>query len=201
MAIPKEPKADIERVRADFRTGQFTNRELAAAHGISESYVRKVTIGLQKDLSARVREAVRSETVRCAVRAQGGTEAPTDEEIVARAAECGAQAVTRHGRIAGKGVEGAEHGVDEALAALEEIRRSELPKTQIARMQRSVATTKALEALGVAMRILAAAVTIERQALNIDDKDGDDDPENRSGVSGLLAAARQAGSNQSGNNN
>lgn len=61
-----KPPPDWDAIYAEFRLDLYSNRELAGRHGISEAGIRKKAKkeGWCKDLSGRVKEAVRAKMVR-----------------------------------------------------------------------------------------------------------------------------------------
>lgn len=89
-----KPKTDWERIEAEFRAGQLSNREVAHLYGVSEGAIRKKAkaCGWKKDLAEKVRAAVREKLVR------GGTREreASDRELVEEKAEIGATVVRGH---------------------------------------------------------------------------------------------------------
>jgi hypothetical protein len=182
-------------MESEFRSGQFSNIEIAKQHGCSEGFVRKSAkkYGWQKDLSERVRAAVRTKVVRDAVRADHPGVALSDEQIIDEAATRAAKVVGRHERVAGQGAEGAEMLVRRALVWLADAEKSEQPKTQIARLRALAEIMRLTELLTAAMGILSKAATIERQALNIDAAPGDGDVNQTLVIHGGLPDPEPAG--------
>lgn len=94
---------DLAAIEREYRTGQLSNRELGRQQGVSEAAVRKWAklYGWTRDLSAAVRNRVREELVRDAVRANGcelmGV-VPSDAAIVDEAAGRGVAIVRIHRR-------------------------------------------------------------------------------------------------------
>lgn len=165
---------DIERIEADYRAGQFSLREIGRLNGVSEGLVRKLAKkhGWQRDLTQKVRDAVRSKTVRSAVRAANPERVLSDEEIVEEAGHRGAEALGRQGRVAGHGVAGAELMAAQATAALAEMMSAEAPKTDREKIQLLARAERAGKLLALSMDVLAKASTVERLALGIEDKRG-----------------------------
>jgi hypothetical protein len=87
---------DWAAIERDYRTGQYSNRELARLHGPSEGAIRKRAAdgNWQRDLSEQIRQRVREKTGRAI--AQELVKAETDAEIVEQAAEVGAGIVRGH---------------------------------------------------------------------------------------------------------
>ena len=92
-AIPRDaagkagkPWIDWETIEREYRAGVLSVSEIARRHDISEGAIRKRAKrdGLKRDLSARVREKVRTELVRAQVREPN---ARTDQEIVDEASQ------------------------------------------------------------------------------------------------------------------
>lgn len=79
---------DWERIGIEYRAGKLSLREIASTHGCSEGAIRKRAKrdGWQRDLAAKIEQAVRSKLVRTEVRA---ADAATEKEIV----EANAQAI------------------------------------------------------------------------------------------------------------
>jgi len=165
---------DIESVEAEYRAGQLSLRKIAEIHGISESYVRKIAKenGWERDLTERVREAVRNKTVRKAVRTAAGETALSEEEIVERVGERGAEVLGRQGRVAGHGVAGAELMASQSLAMLTEIGSGDPPKTMRDKLQQLALSERAGKQLLLSVDILTKAAAVERLALGIEDKRG-----------------------------
>lgn len=92
-AQPRKP-IDWEKIEAEFRAGQLSVREIARQHCLTETAIRKRAKlhKWQRDLSDKVRTAVRNETVRRAVRTELSREPIDDAEIVQTHAERGARA-------------------------------------------------------------------------------------------------------------
>ena len=174
----KLDEAQLASLIADARSGQFSKAELGRQYGISEGYVRKIlkAEGVSTDLADRVRHAAKEKAVRGEVRPNQSVPVLSDDEIVEQAADRAAAAIQRHARVAGRGIEVAERLVNRAADMLAEIDRAEqaeTPKTEQARSQAKMRTlTMAARIADVgtkAMSVLDKAVTLERQALNLDE--------------------------------
>ena len=108
MSKPSNASIDWEALEVEYRTGKYSNRQLGAKFGVSESAIRYRAKGKgwQKDLSKKVQQQTRIRATQNAVvdkvrkqrEAQGAdVEAPlTEDEIVDAAAEQSATIITRH---------------------------------------------------------------------------------------------------------
>jgi hypothetical protein len=92
-----KPSIDWAAVERDFRTGQFTLRELAAKHGGSHAGIRKRAEkeGWTQDLSAQVRQATRAKLVRETIKADAQDPAKVEVTVEA-AAEINKQVILGH---------------------------------------------------------------------------------------------------------
>ena len=99
MAANKRQRYDWAAVERDYRTGQYSNRELSRLHGPSEAAIRAKAKAQawQKDLSEKIRQRVKEKTSRAVAREV--VQAETDEEIIERAAEAGADIVHGHQKM------------------------------------------------------------------------------------------------------
>ena len=72
---------DWERIGIEYRAGKLSLREIASTHGCTEGAIRKRAKrdGWQRDLEAKIEQAVRSKLVRAEVRT---ADAATEKEIV-----------------------------------------------------------------------------------------------------------------------
>lgn len=79
---------DWEAVSGKYRAGLLSIRQIAKQHGVTEGAIRKRAKkdGWQRDLTAKVQEAVRIELARTAVRTEAPATGTTEREIVAEAA-------------------------------------------------------------------------------------------------------------------
>ena len=97
----KRKPIDWAAIERDYRTGTFSNRELAHRHGCTETAIRKRAKreGWEKDLSEEVRRATAAKLLRTEVRTQVRTpNAREDAAIIEDAAELRASIVTTHRR-------------------------------------------------------------------------------------------------------
>lgn len=98
-ARKKAQRYDWDRIERDYRTGQYSNRELSRTHGPSEATIRGRAKqgGWARDLSEQIRQRVREKTT--AVVAVEVSRAEDDEQIIEQAAEAGAEIVRGHQRM------------------------------------------------------------------------------------------------------
>lgn len=169
-------KTDWERIETEYRAGQFSIREIARLHGVSEGVVRKKAkqFSWERDLTKRVREAVRIKAVRNSVRTEGNERVPTDDEIVEFASERTAHVLVKHQTMLGGGHDITSRLLNRVHKIVEEIEGAEPPKTQTQRMQVMAITARAADLLDVVLRSMSKIIPLERQAYNLDDKGGDD---------------------------
>jgi len=90
----KRARADWEAIGRDYRAGQVSVREISRQHGVSEAAIRQHArkYGWSRDLSARIRQGVRSKVAQHeAVYSEHAT-----EETVSEAVEKGVEIVHGH---------------------------------------------------------------------------------------------------------
>lgn len=162
-------KIDWERIEAEYRAGQFSLREIARQHEISDTAIRKKAkeFGWKRDLSDKVREAVRIKTVRDAVRNDGDVRERSDEEIVELAAERGAQVLQRHQNLLGAGQDLCGRLLQRVQMAVDDIEGGEAPKTQVAKLQALAVAARTADLLDVLVRTASKVIPLERQAFNL----------------------------------
>lgn len=95
MATAAKKPTDWESIEREYRAGVLSIREIAKAHDLSDTAIRKKAKAddWQRDLSAQVAEKVRSELVRSEVRT---ADPQTEREIVEVAAATVVQVVRSH---------------------------------------------------------------------------------------------------------
>lgn len=97
--MAKRKTHDWELIEREFRSGQFSIREIAKQHCLSDTAIRKKMkkLGVDRDLSALVAEKVRTELVRTEVRTEVRTATPeTEQEIIDTAAARTVEVVRSH---------------------------------------------------------------------------------------------------------
>lgn len=164
------PRYDWAAIERDYRTGQYSNRELSRMHGPSEGAIRaRAKEGSwQRDLSEQIRQRVREKTGRAI--AQEVVKAETDAEIVEQAAEVGAGIVRGHQRLLRKAKTLAE--------SLMDLLERQLGRGTVTVQLKGGDTAEvdvpldyAGKTLGNATMALERVVRLERQAYGLDDED------------------------------
>ena len=159
---PKTP-TDWEAVEREYRAGQLSIREIAKAADLTEGAIRKRARRdkWERDLSARVREAVRTELVRSEVR---NSDPRTEREIVAAAAMRSADVILAHR----KDIARFRSVASDLLRAIE----TDDDKPEDGRMS-AKERAALLEQLS---RVAVRMIQLERQAFGLDDAKPQDDP-------------------------
>jgi len=200
MTKPTKSPPDVEACGRDYRTGAFTDRQLAAKYGVTHGAVQKWAKkhGWQKDLAGAVKAAtaaklakyevakVAGDAVASAVAKQLGSEVVATTEAVLAVAEVNTQVVLRHRRdiLAAR---------DEAIALLQELgwqRANMADLERLAELVSAEATSPAAaaermsafrRAVGLGGRVgnihklaetLAKLVPLERRAFGLDEDNG-----------------------------
>jgi transposase-like protein len=168
---------DWELIGREYRAGQLSIREIARQHELSETAIRKRARkeGWARDLTAQVRERVRTELVRNEVRTPNARE--PEREIIDAAARRGVEVVQGHRRdIAALRVL-AERLASKATLLIEEV----------ADLKDLDAATGCIESLA---RTEARLIPLERQAFNLD-AEGDKPPETTDTIRADIDAIRR----------
>lgn len=100
MATPKK-ETDWEAIEREYRAGQLSIREIARAHGVTDTAIRKKARleGWERALADKVRNAVREKLVRSDGSHSGShPQRANDAEVVKVASERGFGVVTSHRR-------------------------------------------------------------------------------------------------------
>ena len=154
---------DWERIEAEYRAGQLSLREIARAHGITDTAIRKKAKALswERSLADKVREAAREKLVR-SDGSQAGSHpqrARTDREIVEAASLRGLEVVTSHRADIHQ-----LHGLKRVLAGrLSDVLHGGSPEGPCLGERESPGDL--LEKLS---RVTARLIPLERQAFNLD---------------------------------
>lgn len=149
---------DWEKIEEQFRVGKLSIRAIAAEHGITEGAIRRRAreTGWQRDLSDKVRRAVRRELVRSSVRAVCGPEKCAQErEIVEAAAAEGVSIVLKHQRFLARML----NIGDKMLTDIEKL------------MSDGESPTQLVGALDILSRVVGRSFPLEREAHGLDDKE------------------------------
>ena len=199
------PKADWERVEAQYRVGAMSLREIAAEHGITEGAIRKRAKkdGWTRDLAAKVRakadELVRKDAVRSEVR----TETPTESQQIEVEAQAQARVrlahrsdITRMRALVIRLLAECEAEASDLKDLGEMLRNydergqdklNEAYQKAISLPQR----IKGVKELAEAMRVLVA---LEREAYAMDGAGKDEQPELAEQLAGFIAQIHESGS-------
>ena len=200
MARPKRQLADWEAIEREYRAGQVSIVSLAKANGITEGAVRKRAKlnGWVRALGNRIREAVQEELTRGT---DDGTKQLRDDEIVRTHAAIGADVVRHHRHAIGRGRDLTLRLLDELDAAttkvgeLQDMIEAETAGDKTS--QRRNVMMRAVELpsrAGVIKDLSAAAknwVALERQAFNLGDDGGADEPATKADVKSALSKLNQ----------
>lgn len=187
-------RTDWEPIERDYRAGVLSIREVAKAHGVSDTAIRKRARaeGWMRDLSSKVADQVRSELVRTEVRT---SHPQTEREIVEVAAATVVQVVRSHRKRISQGSELVELLTqqlidvagrrDEFEADIEAECADDKSPERRARMMKAVSLASHSS---IAVNLAAATktwVSMERQAFGIKDDSG---PNPDEALSSLLAS-------------
>ena len=178
---PEKKGKDWEKIEAEYRAGQVSNREIAKQYDVAESAIRKKAKaeGWTKDLTAKVQEKVRSDLVRSEVR----TSNASDKEIIEAAAARGVEVVRQHRND----ISNHRGMASLLLAELQQTTRSreeieddiieETSEDQNEKRRARMLAAVSLPARAAVLRDLSTSLTkivqLERQAFNLGDDDGD----------------------------
>lgn len=170
MTAKKGARYDWAAVERDYRTGQYSNRELSRLHGPSEGAIRKrATDGSwQRDLSEQIRQRVREKTTLAVTREV--SRADSDELIIEQAAEAGAEVIRGHQRLLRK----AKGLAETLMQRLEEQMEKGTMTVQLKSGEAAeidVPLDYAGKTLGNATMALERVVKMERQSYGLDAED------------------------------
>lgn len=185
-----KPETDWEAIEREYRAGVISVREIGRAFKVSDTAIRKraTADGWERDLTKKVKERTRSKVVR-ELGSQGGSHpqrVQTDAEIVENASETqvAIHRLHRADIASGRGLvstlfrELAEstdnrHEIDEAI---EEETAKDTNGKRAAMMRRAVALPNRAATLMSLSSALKNLIALERQAYNIDEGFGGEDP-------------------------
>lgn len=184
---------DWEAIEREYRAGQLSVREIARQHGVTDTAIRKKAkeYGWSRDLTAAVRDGIRSNLVRNEVRTDSARE-PSDREAVQAAVSRGVEVVRQHRaalgrlqRIAAILAERLEAHLSGEAASGPLLGERESPADLMEKLSRT----------------MSKAIALERQAFSLDDperdKDGGpydlSDTERGARIAALLERARARG--------
>lgn len=167
MTTARQHRFDWAAIERDYRTGTYSNRELASRHGCSEAAVRgKAKAGnWSRDLSEQIRQRVREKTNRAA--AEEIVKVETDAQIVEQAAEVGASVVRGHQVLISR----AKTLTDKLFDLLEEQLDAGKIKVQVQGgkfVEIDIPLDYVGKTLGSATQSMGRAIVLERQAYGLD---------------------------------
>lgn len=173
MTVKKKParqsRFDWERIELDYRTGQYSNRELTRLHGPTEAAIRKRAKdhAWTRDLSDQIRKRVIEKTTAAVTREVSRAE--TDQQYVEEAAEAGANIIRGHQRLLIQAKNIAETLMDRLTEQL----KSKTMKVEVRGevMEVDVNLDYAGKSLGHATQALERVVKMERQSYGLDADD------------------------------
>ena len=176
-------QVDWEGIEREYRAGQLTLRKIGELYGVTEGAIRKRAKrdGWERDLTAKVQEAVRNKLVRSI-----GTQKSdprTEGEIIAAAAMRGADVVLAHRDDIKAGRElvklllgelvGESHTMEEIIEAIVADTPSPSDVKRRAAMMKAVSLPTRAGTLFSLSSALKNLVGLERQAFNLDDTPAD----------------------------
>ncbi|MGV8917822.1 MAG: hypothetical protein ACOH2R_08490 [Pseudomonas sp.] len=185
MSEKKPP--DWPAIEAEFRAGQLSNRMLGEKHGVGESLIRKKAKQGEwtKDLTDKVRQEVRTQLVRSAVRTSNASE----REIIEQAGITGAEVVRTHrrdvrrasdlvGLLMGQLTSAAGIRAD-LEATVEELCKDDETGQREARLMKAISLPTHAGTIRDLSTALKNLVTLERQAHNLDELSSEETYEDR----------------------
>jgi hypothetical protein len=158
----EEQGHDWEAIEKAYRAGQLSIREIARQHHLSEGAIRKKAKAdeWERDLTAKVRAAVRTELVRTEVRTSNAHEREAINEAAAR----GAEVVRGHRRditAARHRVDRLGHQVDRLAGRIEGMEPGH--ENFVGELNAAATIAESLA------RTTARLIPLERQAFNLDE--------------------------------
>lgn len=190
----KKAKVDYTKMEADWRAGLLSPRQIAAkytdATGVKVSHAAVIKhfnkAAIERDLAAQIREKAKAKVTEAAVTGKVTPERTvTDSQIVEANATLQANAlldhrkdIKRHRMLALKLLEEieSETGDTELFERLGEIMRSEDDKGQDKRndlYMKVISTPSRIDSMKKLSETLKNLISLERQALGLDDADPD----------------------------
>lgn len=184
------PRADWEKIHADFRAGKLSVCEIARQHGISDAAIRKraKAQGWVRDLGDRVRQETRAKLAREDAKPVGsgfgsGSGSGFSREDEARtieiAADRGVAVVREHRAILRRGFDLADRMLneleavttkrDELVALIEEATKDDKSPQRRNAMLKAVEVPGRIAALKDLSMSLKNLIPLDRQAFNLDE--------------------------------
>jgi len=188
-ATSKRRNTDWEAVERDYRTGKFTQRELADKYGVSHAAIGKMARSRkwQKDLSAEIRQATNAKLVSELVAKEVADGSREVANAVLAAAEVNKQVILSHrsrlGRIAAVAgtlitqIEQAAQHMPDLAEVIEMVRQPDdngIDKANDA-LRRAMDRPQLVDDLKKLAEINERVIKGERQAFRLDEADADTD--------------------------
>lgn len=98
IGVPAKVKADWQAIERDYRTGQFTLRELESKHGANNATIsrRAAKEGWTQDLSVAIRQATNANLIAAIVQEKSSDAQQSAANTVLAAAEVNSQVILKH---------------------------------------------------------------------------------------------------------
>ena len=98
IGVPAKVKADWQAIERDYRTGQFTLRELESKHGANNATIsrRAAKSGWTQDLSVAIRQATNANLIAAIVQEKSSDAQQSAANTVLAAAEVNSQVILKH---------------------------------------------------------------------------------------------------------
>ena len=193
--MAKRKTYDWEAIGREYRTGKFSNRQLAKTYGCSEKAIRnKIKAqGWEKDLSQQVEEKVRTKLVRTKVRTIGAPE----KQVIEEAAEHDVQVVESHIKSIGKSkditnallseLHTGTLSHDDLVVFVEGMKNEDSKRIDF--LMKSISLPERAKTLTQLVNALSRLIDLERQAYNIEGgRKGPDDEDPLTQIIAFLQA-------------
>lgn len=178
--MKKQKSYDWEVIEKDFRAGVLSIREIAKQHGCAESAIRKhmKRFGIERDLSKRIDEKVRTELVRSEVRAHATI---TEKEIVEQGAATKVAVVREHRACIKRATKIVDTLFSRLTETVENAPKLEGKIKEATKGSERAALSKAMGLPSNASTVvqlttaLKTLIGLERQAFNLEEKESTDE--------------------------
>lgn len=201
VKMPQKPKYPWDTIRKEYRTGTYSDSELARRHGCSRRAIQKRVEreGWTKDLSEAVKQSLRAKLVKedakVASQVAGRNANNEDESDIDRAAETRLAVVQLHRKDINSLRELEAKLIDEIFNNPTKLYLAQYQGTIIQKTVGLTAAEKAMAANNLA-NVQHKRIALERQAFNLNDtgdggSDGDNTPANGERRQLLKEAARE----------
>lgn len=167
----KRKQIDWEAIEREFRAGQLSLREIGREYGVSAPAITKKAKkeGWSRDLSNQVRKAVNAKLVNTEV--NRGNASVNEAEVIEAAAERGAEVIRLH-RADIANLRNLEAQLLEELADNPTKLYITQYQGQIIQSEVGIAVTERASALQALAGVQHKRIQLERQAFNLDEKQG-----------------------------